>query len=89
MLNNTNEHSLSNIMIHNNPRFLDALEGLQSFILDTSADIDMAYDWVCEMTNIYNICDDDSLWNQFYDAYYEAADWELISALNDSVGYDF
>ena len=69
--------------------FQEAITQLEAFVTDTRCDLDMAYDWVCEMTNIYNICDDDSLWNQFYDAYYEAADWELISALNDSVGYDF
>jgi len=72
MLNNTNEHSLSNIMIHNNPRFLDALEGLQSFILDTSADIDMAYDWVSDQTEIDSFVYDEKAWNMFYEVYEEA-----------------
>ena len=27
------------------PEFLDAIEGLQSFVLDNNADCDMAYDW--------------------------------------------
>ncbi len=72
MLNNTNEHSLSNIMIYNNPRFLDALEGLQSFILDTSADIDMAYDWVSDQTEIDSFVYDLKAWNMFYEVYEEA-----------------
>jgi len=72
MLNNTNEHSLSNIMIYNNPRFLDALEGLQSFILNTSADIDMAYDWVSDQTEIDSFVYDLKAWNMFYEVYEEA-----------------
>ncbi len=72
MLSNTNEHSLSNIMIYNNPRFLDALEGLQSFILDTSADIDMAYDWVSDQTEIDSFVYDLKAWNMFYEVYEEA-----------------
>jgi|TARA_R100001463_G_scaffold112449_1_gene167457 hypothetical protein len=59
-------------MIYNNPRFLDALEGLQSFILDTSADIDMAYDWVSDQTEIDSFVYDLKAWNMFYEVYEEA-----------------
>ena len=60
-------------------------EALESFVTDTRADLDMAYDWVCEMTGIYHICDDVAMWDQFFDAYYDAADWELINDVYESV----
>ena len=65
--------------------FQDALTQLTSFVTDTRADLDSAYDWVCEMTGIYHICDDDGMWGQFFDAYYAAADWEMINELHESV----
>ena len=65
--------------------FSDALSQLDAFVADTRCDLDMAYDWICEMTGIDSICDDDGLWGQFFDAYYEAADWELINDLHESV----
>ena len=65
--------------------FQDALTQLEAFVTDTRADLDMAYDWVCEMTGNDSICDDDCLWGQFFDAYYEAADWELINDVYESV----
>ena len=65
--------------------FQDALSQLASFVTDTRADLDSAYDWVCEMTGIYHICDDAGMWNQFFDAYYDAADWELINDVYESV----
>jgi len=65
--------------------FSDALQQLSAFIADTRADLDSAYDWVTEMTGIDSICDDDGLWNQFFDAYYDAADWDLINDVYESV----
>ena len=65
--------------------FQDALSQLASFVTDTRCDLDSAYDWVCEMTGIYHICDDAEMWNQFFDAYYDAADWELINDVYESV----
>ena len=65
--------------------FQDALTQLEAFVTDTRADLDMAYDWICEMTGIYHICDDAGMWGQFFDAYYEAADWEQINELHESV----
>ena len=65
--------------------FQDALTQLDAFVADTRCDLDSAYDWICEMTGIDSICDDDGLWGQFFDAYYAAADWELINDLHESV----
>jgi hypothetical protein len=52
---------------------LDALEGLQSFILDNNADIDMAYDWVSDQAEISSFVSDLKAWNMFYEIYDEAA----------------
>ena len=36
------------------------------FVDDTNADIDSAYDWVCEMLNISSFVDNDTAWDSFY-----------------------
>jgi hypothetical protein len=53
--------------------FMSAIQGLQSFVLDTSADCDMAYDWVCDQAECSSfVCDNDA-WNMFYDTWESAA----------------
>lgn len=54
--------------------FSDALSQLDAFVCETAADLDMAYDWVAEMTGIDRICDDKQLWHEFYWAYNTAID---------------
>ena len=44
-----------------------------SFVDDTHADIDMAYDFVCEQLGIDSFVDNEAAWNDFY-TYWEAAD---------------
>ena len=55
-------------------KFLSAIEGLQSFVLDNTADCDMAYDWVCEMADISSFVADNEAWNMFYDTWQSAAE---------------
>jgi len=57
----------------------DALSQLNQFVEDTHADLDLAYDWVAEMTGIYRICDDKELWHEFYTAYEIAADNAMVA----------
>ena len=52
--------------------FLSAIEGLQSFVLDTNADCDMAYDWVCEQCNIHSFVVDNYAWDMFFWTYQSA-----------------
>ena len=35
-----------NPMLLNNSAFISGLRGLQGFVMETGADIDMAYDWL-------------------------------------------
>ena len=44
-----------------------------SFVNDTNADVDMAYDFVCEQLDIDSFVDNEAAWNDFY-TYWEAAD---------------
>ena len=44
-----------------------------SFVDDTNADLDMAYDFVCEQLGIDSFVDNETAWNDFY-MYWEAAD---------------
>ncbi len=59
-------------MIHKNEAFLSALQGLQSFVLDTNADIDMAYDWVADQSGIASLVHQNQAWDMFYDAWENA-----------------
>jgi hypothetical protein len=44
-----------------------------SFVNDTNADVDMAYDFVCDQLGIDSFVDNEAAWNDFY-TYWEAAD---------------
>ena len=54
------------------PAFIQALRDLPAFLLSTDADLDMAYDWVCEMSQPF--VHDDAAYSFFYDVYCEAAE---------------
>ena len=43
------------------------------FVSDTNADLDMAYDWVCEMLEIDGFVENNCAWNSFYDAWDSAS----------------
>ena len=47
----------------------DIMGHMIAFVDDTNADIDMAYDWVCEMLNISSFVDNKTAWDSFYDAF--------------------
>lgn len=51
------------------PKFMDAIGQLPAFVDDTNADIDMAYDWVCEMSNISTFVADKDAWDYFYNMF--------------------
>ncbi len=61
-------------MLLNNSAFVNALQGLQSFVIGTGADLDMAYDWVCDQAQINSFAGDLDAFNFFYDVYSEASD---------------
>tara|TARA_B100001094_G_scaffold327296_1_gene385201 strand:+ start:55716 stop:55922 length:207 start_codon:yes stop_codon:yes gene_type:complete len=50
-------------------KFLSAIYGLQSFVLDTNADLDAAYDWICDIAECDTFVADDQAWDIFYDTY--------------------
>lgn len=49
--------------------FLDAIEGLQSFVLSTDADLDSAYDWMCDQCNIHSFVADTPAWEMFFEVF--------------------
>ena len=55
----------------------DLMGQMIAFVNDTNADVDMAYDWVCEMLNIDSFVDNETAWNSFYDV------WESCDNRND------
>ena len=54
------------------PAFVQALCDLPAFLLSTDADLDMAYDWVCEMSAPF--ANDLAAFDLFYDVYNETFD---------------
>ena len=64
-------------MLLTDSKFIDALRQLPQFLSETDADVDMAYDWVCEMLDIDSFVDNEAAWNSFYDA------WESCDNRND------
>jgi len=62
-----------NPMLLNNSKFIGALQGLQSCVMETGADLDMAFDWVCDQAQINSFAGDLDAFDCFYDVYSEAA----------------
>jgi hypothetical protein len=52
--------------------FLSAIQGLQEFVLNTDADCDSAYEWVCDQCNIHSFVNDDPAWNLFFETFASA-----------------
>ena len=49
--------------------FMDAIGQLPQFVYDTNADIDSAYDWVCEMADCSSFVADKDAWDYFYNMF--------------------
>ena len=60
-------------MLLNDSAFINALRGLDSFVMGTGADIDMAYDWMCDQSGIGSFCHDPAAFDCFYDVFMEAS----------------
>ena len=50
-------------------RWNDIMGQMCAFVNDTNADLDMAYDWVCEMLEIDSFVDNEQAWDSFYDTW--------------------
>ena len=55
----------------------DIMGQMCAYVDDTNADVDMAYDWVCEMLNISSFVDNKTAWDSFYET------WESCDNRND------
>jgi len=56
--------------VYNNIEAWDDIMGqMIAFVNDTNADIDMAYDWVCEMMEIDSFVDNKIAWDSFYNTW--------------------
>ena len=59
----------------------DIMGQMCAFVNDTNADVDMAYDWVCEMLDISSFVDNNVAWDSFYNT------WESCENRNDLTTY--
>ena len=56
----------------------DIMGQMCAYVDDTNADVDMAYDWVCEMLNISSFVDNKTAWDSFYET------WESCDNRNNT-----
>ena len=74
--NHTAQHTM--IIFPNSPEMEqtwdDLMTGLFSFVADTQADCDSAYDWVCDQLEIESFVDNEGAWNSFYETWQSAYD---------------
>lgn len=54
--------------------FISAIQGLQDFVLNTDADCDEAYFWVCDQCNIASFVMDNPAWDLFFETFTSALD---------------
>jgi len=50
----------------------DIMGQMCQFVSESNADIDMAYDWVCEMMECDGFVENEKAWDSFYDTFTEA-----------------
>ena len=54
--------------------FRSAIASLYDFTVETDADCDMAYDWVCDQANCSSFVCDQPAWDMFYSVWEQAAE---------------
>jgi len=57
-----------------NDCFRNAIASLYDFVIETNADMDMAYDWVCDQCDILTFVADTWAWNMFYSVWESATE---------------
>ena len=59
----------------------DIMGQMCQFVSESNADIDMAYDWVCEMMECDGFVENETAWDSFYDAWDSATNVNEIADL--------
>ena len=54
--------------------FRSAIASLYDFTVETDADCDMAYDWVCDQANCSSFVADQPAWDMFYSVWEQAVE---------------
>ncbi len=72
----SNGHTWMSLVEDND--FRSAIEGLYQFVLDNSADADMAYEWVCDQAGISSFVADTPAWDMFYSVFDQARQFNYV-----------
>ena len=56
----------------NQSQWDDIMGQMCQFVSESNADIDMAYDWVCDQLEIDGFVENKKAWDSFYDTFTEA-----------------
>ena len=64
--------SIFQLNTSNQSQWDDIMGQMCQFVSESNADIDMAYDWVCEMMECDGFVENETAWDSFYDTFTEA-----------------
>jgi hypothetical protein len=74
MENNATDMKTQFVSLVEDSAFVDAIQQMQDFYSEMNPDVDMCYDYVCEIAGISSFVADDKAWDMFYNA------WEILAA---------
>ena len=73
----TNDQGKVRLSLVHDSAFVNAIETMKNFYFDMNPDIDMCYDYICEVADCSSFVADKEAWDMFYDA------WDSTQELDD------
>ena len=73
----TNDQGKVRLSLVHDSAFVNAIETMKNFYFDMNPDIDMCYDYICEVAGCSSFVADKEAWDMFYDA------WDSTQELDD------
>ena len=67
-----NAMTITTTSLVQNTAFVNAIETMKNFYFEMNPDIDMCYDYICEVAECSSFVADKAAWDMFYDA------WESV-----------
>ena len=65
----TNDQGKVRLSLVHDSAFVNAIETMKNFYFEMNPDIDMCYDYICEVAGCSSFVDDKKAWDMFYDAW--------------------
>jgi hypothetical protein len=65
----TNDQGKVRLSLVHDSAFVNAIETMKNFYFEMNPDIDMCYDYICEVAGCSSFVDDKKAWDMFYDVW--------------------